>query len=128
MWVWSEEVIGQARVHRVSAMSITLRGTFGFEAPCGVHGESAALYPMRPGESSDACSLCAPEINTPRPTGQHMETSLMGYGPYRVAHAELHRLWTKAVGAPGYAKAEWMALERSIESLARKAAQEDARP
>jgi len=29
----------------------------------------------------------------------------------------VHRLWTKAVGTPGYIKAEWMAMERMILAL-----------
>ncbi len=31
--------------------------------------------------------------------------------------AALHRLWTKAVGQPGYDKEEWKLLERLVEHL-----------
>jgi len=30
------------------------------------------------------------------------------------ANGLLHRLWTKAVGTPGYIKAEWMELEQIV--------------
>ncbi len=36
-------------------------------------------------------------------------------------HAQLHRVWTKAVDAADYVKAEWMELEGSIMSLVRRA-------
>ena len=33
------------------------------------------------------------------------------------AHALLHRLWTKAVGTPGYVKDEWLALEALLQCV-----------
>lgn len=32
----------------------------------------------------------------------------------------LHHLWTKAVGTPGYVKAEWVEMERAIVQLQHK--------
>lgn len=34
-------------------------------------------------------------------------------------HGELHKLWTAAVGTPGYNKQAWQALEKAISDLAR---------
>lgn len=33
------------------------------------------------------------------------------------AHSALHTLWTRAVDAPGYNKADWIALDTAIEKL-----------
>lgn len=33
------------------------------------------------------------------------------------AHRLLHKLWTKAVGTPGYEKSEWRELERHVERM-----------
>jgi len=33
------------------------------------------------------------------------------------AHIFLHRLWTKAVGTPGYKKSDWRDLDRAINNL-----------
>lgn len=36
-------------------------------------------------------------------------------------HSLFHRLWTAAVGTPGYVKADWQELERLLVELERKA-------
>ena len=39
---------------------------------------------------------------------------------YRILHQLLHRLWTRAVGTPGYDKADWKRLELLLDELWRK--------
>ncbi len=41
---------------------------------------------------------------------------------YREANAALHRLWTKAVGTPGYVKADWALLDYALSEAFRKVA------
>jgi hypothetical protein len=41
---------------------------------------------------------------------------------YYAAQAALHRLWTEAVGTPGYDKATWRTLANGLDKLARDAA------
>jgi len=45
-------------------------------------------------------------------------TPLISHTNYRRAHDLFHRLWTKAVGTPGYDKRQWQDLNHAIETLA----------
>jgi hypothetical protein len=40
---------------------------------------------------------------------------------YERVRLNLHKLWTKVVGRPDYAKSEWSELENSIQALAQEA-------
>ena len=41
---------------------------------------------------------------------------------YFAAHKALHKLWTEAVGTPGYDKAAWRTLSNGLDKLGRDAA------
>lgn len=43
--------------------------------------------------------------------------ALIDFAPFARAHAALHKLWTEAVGKPGYCKADWSELCNAIDTL-----------
>lgn len=42
---------------------------------------------------------------------------------FRAVDQQMHKLWTWAVGLPGYNKREWIALEQGIFDLAKRSAE-----
>jgi hypothetical protein len=41
---------------------------------------------------------------------------------YRKAHGALHRVWTQAVGTPGYSRDDWVTIQRALWDAFRKLA------